>query len=1133
MKRFGVWTLVFLIAIVDFGYIRPGFAQAEEDDSISGASGQSVRTNVVWGASWTWTAPATGPVTFDTHGSDFDTLLTIFDGATYDAPIASNVDLSDGTFSSEVRFTAQQGQTYSITAIRAGISFDPGTIVLNWQASSVGGGSRVSADDFGSSTAVSGASGRSKGSSLGAGKESGEPDHAGNSGGASVWWTWTAPATGSVTFDTRGSNFDTLLAVYAGNSLGSLVEVASNDDASDGTLQSEVHFSAQQGQTYHLAVDGYGGKSGTVVLNWQASSSGVGRSGDDDFSLRVSLSGASGRSEGSNVDAGIQSGEPNHAGNSGGASVWWTWTAPATGPVTFDTRGSNFDTLLAVYAGDSLGRLTEVASNDDDADGWTLGSAVRFNAQQGQTYHIVVDGYGGATGAIVMNWRTAASGGDGEAPPSPDLGMISLSGTVREHSTGAGIAGATVSVTQYSDDVPYDLGTTTTNDEGAYAIQVDADPGRVNVKVEAEHFAPQSVIVNRMEGMNSANADLTMVPIDVTQSFQPTQDTEIMKGDQVLVEVPANSLMTASGSAPAGNVMAMVTNLDASSDSATMPGDFMSADGSTGTSGPIESFGAMNMMFTDENGEPLNLSSGEEAIVSIPLAGRRDPQGAPETIPLFYWSDERGQWIEEGEATLEEVDPGRWAYIGRVSHFSTWNADKRYETIRLRGCVKDSDGNPAAFVRVTAQGRDYIGSSSATTDADGWFDIPVRRDSEVLLSAVGGVHRDSLALSTGSASRTLNTCLTLMPAICASYVPGTIPDRIVVSETTHMGPEGLTASGLNVDNAVINWRWIVTPIREPAPPGKLDPNNGIFVAAKAVDIKGSDGLTALGYTIRVANPPDVTGLDQGWNYRRNSDGAKDGHQIYVRGKHISVEYWNNGVRQSTASYDNGKPNGWFHSYVNGEKEGVQYYILRDNDDHWSFNTRCAGTLHGPTGDYDNGKPNGWFHSYVNGEKEGVQHYILRDDNDVWDFVTRSAGTLHGPTGDYDNGKPNGWFHNYVNGEKGGVQHYILRDDNDVWDFVTRSAGTLHGPTGDYDNGKPNGWFHNYVNGEKEGVQHYILRDDNDVWDFVTRSAGTLHGPTGDYDNGLRNGWFGSYTNGNRSGTWTYYSNGKASDTKRY
>ena len=34
---------------------------------------------------------------------------------------------------------------------------------------------------------------------------------------------------------------------------------------------------------------------------------------------------------GSNSNATKQVGEPNHAGNAGGKSVWWRWTAPAAG----------------------------------------------------------------------------------------------------------------------------------------------------------------------------------------------------------------------------------------------------------------------------------------------------------------------------------------------------------------------------------------------------------------------------------------------------------------------------------------------------------------------------------------------------------------------------------------------------------------------------------------------------------------------------------------------------------------------------------------------------------------------------------------------------------------------------------
>ena len=65
-----------------------------------------------------------------------------------------------------------------------------------------------------------------------ASKEAGEPAHAGNAGGRSIWFTWTAPAGRHVyVFDTFPSTFDTLLAVYTGTDVAALAEVASNDDA--------------------------------------------------------------------------------------------------------------------------------------------------------------------------------------------------------------------------------------------------------------------------------------------------------------------------------------------------------------------------------------------------------------------------------------------------------------------------------------------------------------------------------------------------------------------------------------------------------------------------------------------------------------------------------------------------------------------------------------------------------------------------------------------------------------------------------------------------------------------------------------------------------------------------------------
>lgn len=131
---------------------------------------------------------------------------------------------------------------------------------------------------------------------------------------------------------------------------------------------------------------------------------------NDDFSDAAVLDGLPADATGSNVDATKEAGEPDHAGNPGGHSVWWEWTAQADGDVEIDTCGSGFDTLLAVYTGGAPDSLTEVASNDDGS-ACELASKVVFSATAGQTYRIAVDGWGDAefqsVGEIVLSIDTA------------------------------------------------------------------------------------------------------------------------------------------------------------------------------------------------------------------------------------------------------------------------------------------------------------------------------------------------------------------------------------------------------------------------------------------------------------------------------------------------------------------------------------------------------------------------------------------------------------------------------------------------------------------------------------------------------------------------------------------------------
>src|SRR5207248_1414276 len=86
---------------------------------------------------------------------------------------------------------------------------------------------------------------------------------------------------------------------------------------------------------------------------------------NDAFAACTSLAGNSGTWLDTNVDATKEPGEPAHGGDSGGKSVWYCWTAPTGAAITIDTIGSSFDTLLAVYSGDTVTSLSLIAGNDD------------------------------------------------------------------------------------------------------------------------------------------------------------------------------------------------------------------------------------------------------------------------------------------------------------------------------------------------------------------------------------------------------------------------------------------------------------------------------------------------------------------------------------------------------------------------------------------------------------------------------------------------------------------------------------------------------------------------------------------------------------------------------------------------
>ena len=157
---------------------------------------------------------------------------------------------------------------------------------------------------------------------------------------------------------------------------------------------------------------------------------------NDAFSEAEQLDGERDASSGTNVGATRESGEPLHAGNTGGSSVWYRWTAPRSATATITTAGSAFDTLLGVYTGSSVGALAPVAGNDDVSDG-VLTSSVSFPAVAGQVYRIAVDGWSGSAGVLAVD--LALAGSPETVAPSPAAGppTVTLTASKRRVSAGA------------------------------------------------------------------------------------------------------------------------------------------------------------------------------------------------------------------------------------------------------------------------------------------------------------------------------------------------------------------------------------------------------------------------------------------------------------------------------------------------------------------------------------------------------------------------------------------------------------------------------------------------------------------------------------------------------------------------
>ena len=229
--------------------------------------------------------------------------------------------------------------------------------------------------------------------------EPGEPQPSGFALGNTCWYSFHSDVRCKCEVIAYGNNFTWPcgVAVYTGDSLGSLTEVFSHQAAGF----TPYTFIAEADTIYYAQVGRVGGQA--VMSTSQYHQFGVMPrpiAANDDWADAENIGlvvGGTVTRGGPFNGAGVEYlpvREPMPSAADTGPSLWYKFTAPGSTQVTIEMipgpsgyYGRAWDSVLGVYTGSALDALTEVASNDDYL-GMGYASRLTLSVSGGTTYYV-------------------------------------------------------------------------------------------------------------------------------------------------------------------------------------------------------------------------------------------------------------------------------------------------------------------------------------------------------------------------------------------------------------------------------------------------------------------------------------------------------------------------------------------------------------------------------------------------------------------------------------------------------------------------------------------------------------------------------------------------------------------------
>lgn len=296
--------------------------------------------------------------------------------------------------------------------------------------------------------------------------------------------------------------------------------------------------------------------------------------------------------------------------------------------------------------------------------------------------------------------------------PSPSSGVLpeektvtaSVQGRVLDEN-GAPVPGATVTSGKSS---------VTTDENGIFNFNKISLSSRFGfVKVVKDGYFSGSRSIMTVAGSENF-VSIRLIPRAAKGNFDVSAGGAIAVQTGDTVSFGASSIVdAATGTAYSGTVHVYASYLDptASDVAQRMPGDLRGIGGD-GKETLLQSFGMMVVELEGDGGERLQIADGKKATVSMKIPDAEKAK-APATIPLWYFNDTTGRWIEQGVATRKGD-----LYVGEVAHFSWWNCDGPLGAVSFHVRLKDTHGNPVSFtyLRMTSP---TLGTRGGYTDEDG------------------------------------------------------------------------------------------------------------------------------------------------------------------------------------------------------------------------------------------------------------------------------------------------------------------------------------------------------------------------------------------------------------------------------